>query len=63
MIYKLVCAGNDSFSSLYKQDQGEIIIAVDGGYDILKKNNIKVNYFFGDKDSLLNKNIDSEKIY
>ena len=63
MIYKLVCAGNDSFSSLYKKDQNEIIIAVDGGYDILMKNNIKPYYFFGDKDSLLNKNIDSEKIY
>ena len=63
MIYKLVCAGNDSFSSLYKKDQNEIIIAVDGGYDILMKNNIKPYYFFGDKDSLINKDIESKNVY
>ena len=32
MIYKLVCAGNNSFSKVYKKDENEIIIAVDGGY-------------------------------
>jgi hypothetical protein len=33
MIYKLVCASNDSFSKLYKKDDNEIIIAVDGFFD------------------------------
>ncbi len=63
MIYKLVCASCDSFSNLYKKDENEIIIAVDGGYDILKKNNLKVNYFFGDKDSFKDNEILSECIY
>ena len=63
MIYKLVCASSDSFSKIYKKDENEIIIAVDGGYEILKKNNIKVNYFFGDKDSFCEKEIISDRIY
>ena len=63
MIYKLVCASNDSFSKLYKKDDNEIIIAVDGGYDVLHKNNVKVDYFFGDKDSFSSKEIISENIY
>ena len=52
MIYKLVCASDDSFSKLYSKDEDEVIIAVDGGYNVLKSNNITVDYYFGDKDSL-----------
>lgn len=57
MIYKLVCAGDDSFSKLYSQDDGEIIIAIDGGYQVLFDNNIDVDYFFGDCDSLENNSV------
>lgn len=52
MIYKLVLAGNDSFIDNYKKDQDEFIIAIDGGYEVLKKYNIKVDAFFGDFDSM-----------
>lgn len=57
MIYKLVCAGDDCFSELYKKDDQEIIIAIDGGYKPLIKNNIKIDYFFGDYDSLNHKDV------
>ena len=52
MIYKIVCAGENHFDELYKKDNEEVIIAVDGGYKVLCENNIKANYFFGDFDSL-----------
>ena len=52
MIYKIVCAGENHFAELYKKDNEEVIIAVDGGYKVLCENNIKTNYFFGDFDSL-----------
>ena len=54
MIYKLVCAGDNYFDKLYSKDDNEIIIAIDGGYEILDKLNIKVDYYFGDRDSLNN---------
>lgn len=63
MIYKLVCAGEDCFSKLYNKNEEEIIIAVDGGYQILINNNIKVDYFFGDFDSNINNNINCKNIY
>ncbi len=62
MIYKLICAGDDCFQKLYKKDNNEIIIAVDGGYDILIKMNIKVDYYFGDYDSLNNNIVISNHI-
>lgn len=62
MIYKLVCAGNNCFNSLYKYDSEEIIVAIDGGYKVLEENNIRVDYFFGDFDSLDNTNILSKEI-
>ena len=62
MIYKLVCAGADSFKETYVKDENEIIIAVDGGYKVLTENNIKVDYFFGDFDSLKTKDIKCENI-
>jgi len=52
MIYKLVCAGDNHFNKIYQKDENEIIIAIDGGYKILNENNIKIDYFFGDFDSL-----------
>ena len=52
MIYKLVCAGEDCFINNYKKDNDEYIIAIDGGYEVLKKYNISINAFFGDFDSL-----------
>ena len=57
MIYKLVCAGDNCFDELYKKDDREIIIAIDGGYKPLIENNIKIDYFFGDYDSLNHKNV------
>lgn len=57
MIYKLVCASDDSFSKLYSKDKDEIIIAIDGGYQVLVDNNIGVDYFFGDYDSLKNNSV------
>lgn len=57
MIYKLVCAGDNCFDELYKKDNQEIIIAIDGGYKPLIENNIKIDYFFGDYDSLNHKNV------
>ncbi len=57
MIYKLVCAGDNCFDELYKKDDQEIIIAIDGGYKPLIENNIKIDYFFGDYDSLNHKNV------
>lgn len=52
MIYKLICAGNDSFINNYQKEEDEYIIAIDGGYNVLQANNIKANAFFGDCDSL-----------
>ena len=61
MIYKLVCAGDNHFIDLYKKDENEIIIAVDGGYKVLNENNIKIDYFFGDYDSLGTNDIECVK--
>lgn len=61
MIYKLVCAGDNHFIDLYKKDINEIIIAVDGGYKVLRDNNIKIDYFFGDYDSLGSNDIECAK--
>lgn len=63
MIYKLVCAGDNHFLNLYKKDEDEIIIAIDGGYRVLIENNIKVDYFFGDFDSNKDNKIISEHIF
>ena len=65
MIYKLVLAGNDSFIENYKKDENEFVIAVDGGYEVLKKYNIKIDAFFGDFDSMEKQDlpITNEHIY
>ncbi len=63
MIYKLVCAGDNHFNKLYVKDNNEIIVAIDGGYKVLYENHIKVDYFFGDFDSLDNDNINCNKKY
>lgn len=65
MIYKLICAGIDSFIENYKQDKEEFIIAIDGGYQVLQQYNIKIDAFFGDFDSLTKKELSlkNEHIY
>lgn len=63
MIYKLICAGEDSFSKLYKKDIDEVIIAIDGGYQTLKDNNVNIDYFFGDFDSLDNNDVICDNKY
>lgn len=63
MIYKLVCAGVDNFKELYQKDNDEIIIAIDGGYQTLINNDLLVDYYFGDFDSLKNKNIECNNIF
>lgn len=61
MIYKLVCAGDNHFNQLYEKDDNEIIVAIDGGYKALKEKNIKIDYFFGDYDSLGHDDIECVK--
>lgn len=51
MIVKVVCAGSNSFSSLYQKDEGEYLIGVDGGVDILIRKNLKIDLAIGDFDS------------
>lgn len=63
MIYKLVCAGDNCFNDLYLKDEDEVIIAIDGGYQVLKDNNIKIDYFFGDFDSLEKSDIESDNVF
>lgn len=52
MIYKLVCAGADTLYDLYKKDNDEFIVAIDGGIKSLIKQNIKVDQYIGDLDSI-----------
>lgn len=51
MIIKIICAGQDSFSKLYKRDEGEFLIGVDGGADTLIKNRLPIDLAIGDFDS------------
>ena len=51
MIIKIVCNGDDSFSKLYKHDDNEFIIGVDGGCLVLIKNNVPIDLAMGDFDS------------
>lgn len=51
MIIKVVGASSNSFSSLYKKDEGEFLIGVDGGVDTLIKKNLKIDLAIGDFDS------------
>ena len=55
MIYKLVCAGDNHFIDLYKKDENEIIIAVDGGYKVLNENNINTNIGKNKKPNTIHK--------
>jgi len=51
MIVKIVCAGNKEFLDLYKPDEKELLVGVDGGiYEILKVKN-EVDLAVGDFDS------------
>lgn len=51
MIIKIVCNGDDSFSKLYKHDDNEFIIGVDGGCKVLIDNHIDIDLAMGDFDS------------
>ena len=51
MIVKIVCAGADFFEKLYKEDENEVLVGVDGGiYSIIKLGKT-VNLALGDFDS------------
>ena len=51
MIIKVVCSGSNNFSALYQKDEGEYLVGVDGGVDILIKKNLKIDLAIGDFDS------------
>ena len=51
MIIKIVCAGQNDFSSLYKKDDNEFIIAVDGGIKAVKEKKLIADLLIGDFDS------------
>lgn len=51
MIVKIVCNGEDSFSSLYSHQEDEYIIGVDGGCKTLINNHVKIDLAVGDFDS------------
>ncbi|MCK9471092.1 MAG: thiamine diphosphokinase [Bacilli bacterium] len=51
MIIKIVCAGRDHFSKLYRPSEDEMLVGVDGGiYEIVKMDK-KVDLAVGDFDS------------
>lgn len=51
MIVKIVCAGENDFSSLYKKDIDEYIISVDGGIKVVNELGLKADLAIGDFDS------------
>lgn len=51
MIVKIVCAGKNDFPLLYKKDEEEYIIAVDGGIKSIKEAGLIANLAIGDFDS------------
>lgn len=51
MIVKIVCAGENHFKNLYKKDQEEYLIAVDGGLNTIYEMNLVADLAIGDFDS------------
>ena len=51
MIVKIVCAGENHFKNLYKKDENEYLIAVDGGLSVISKMNLVADLAIGDFDS------------
>ena len=51
MIIKIVCAGANFFDSLYKPDEKEMLVGVDGGIYNIVKMGLEVDYGLGDFDS------------
>ena len=51
MIVKIVCAGENHFKNLYKKDQEEYLIAVDGGLNTISEMNLVADLAIGDFDS------------
>jgi len=51
MIVKIVCAGENHFKNLYKKDQEEYLIAVDGGLNTISEMNLVADLANGDFDS------------
>ena len=49
---KLVLIGNREYHNEFKKENNEFVVAVDGGYDYLKNQNIIPNLIIGDMDSL-----------
>ena len=50
MIVKIVCAGENHFKNLYKKDENEYLIAVDGGLSVISKMNLVADLAIGDFD-------------
>ena len=48
----IIGACNDSHELSFKPEKSDIVIAADGGYDLLKKSNIEVDILLGDFDSI-----------
>lgn len=58
MIIKLIGGGIDNFSKLYHHNEGEFLVGVDAGCDILIKNHLKIDLAIGDFDSAEIKDIE-----
>ncbi len=61
MRYIIVCAGENHFEDLYKHEENDFIISVDGGYNYLNKLNIMPDIHLGDNDSSINNNYKVKK--
>lgn len=48
---RCVCIGAGEYDFLYVHDQNDYVIAVDGGYDYLKEQNLRPDLLVGDFDS------------
>jgi len=57
MIVKIVCAGKNDFSQLYKKDEDEVFIGVDGGSKVILKERLPLFVSIGDFDSASLKSI------
>lgn len=52
MIAKIVCAGVNSFKDIYRHEDDEFIVAVDGGIVVTATQNLIANIAIGDFDSV-----------
>ena len=63
MIIKVIAAGLNDFTALYKYDKGEYIVAVDAGLEVLQKMGIEADLAIGDFDSLEKKPIKAREVH